>query len=92
MSPVNSKIQAAIADSIATAQPISVAISVDEIQDIIGWILLNYDDVDYDHFPNRITIFGDDPSVSIPDDGEGDEGHFVLHLVFPVTQSNPYAE
>lgn len=86
-------ILAAIADSIATAQPISVAIPADSIESAIAFIRSNFVDVDFDPFPDRITIFGDDPSIPVPDDGDGYEAHFVLDLVFPVaSQSNPYAE
>ena len=85
-------ILAAVADSVATAQPVNVAVPADSIESAIAFIRSRFADVDWDTFPNRITIFGDDPSIPIPDDGEGDEGHFVLHLVFPASQSNPYAE
>lgn len=88
----------AIDESVATARPVNVAIStasVDEAVDLmeaVTFIRHRFDDVDWDIFPNRITIFGDDASVPVADDGDGDEGHFVLHLVFPVTPANPYAE
>lgn len=83
---------AAVADSIATARPVSVAIPADSIESAISFLRSRFDDVDWDSFPDRITIFGDDPSIPVADDGDGDEGRFVLHLVFPVTQSNPFAE
>lgn len=83
----------AVADSVATARPVNVAVPADSIESAVAFIRSRFADVDWDTFPNRITIFGDDPSIPIPDDGEGDEGHFVLNLVFPVgSQSNPYAE
>lgn len=86
-------ILAAIADSIATAQPISVAVPSADVDSAVAFIRSRYVDVDWDTFPNRITIFGDDASIPVADDGDGDEGHFVLDLVFPVgSQSNPYAE
>ena len=85
-------ILAAIADSIAMVKPISVAIPADSIKEAVTFIRSRFDDVDWDEFPDRVTIFGDDPSTPVPDDGEGDEAHFVLNLVFPVTQSNPYAD
>ena len=80
----------AIAESIANRSVPSVRIP--DIEKAIAWIERTFDDVDWDPFPDRITIFGDDPSVPVADDGDGDEGHFVLHLVFPVTPANPYAE
>jgi hypothetical protein len=35
-------------------------------------------DVDWDGFPNRVTIFGDDQRI----EGDEDEGLWVLNLVF----------
>lgn len=83
---------AAVADSIATAQPVSVAIPADGIESAIAFIRSRFVDVDFDPHPDRVTIFGDDSSVPVSADGDGDEGHFVLHLVFPVTTSNPFNE
>jgi len=92
LSPVNTAIRAAIADSIATAKPVSVAVPFADIDSAIAFIRSRFDDVDWDGFPDRVTIFGDDPSIPVSDDGDGDEGHFVLNLVFPINQSNPFAE
>ena len=83
---------AAIADSIATARCVRVATPASDIEAVVAWIERTFDDVDYDPHPDRITIFGDDPSIAVPDDGDGDEGHFVIDLVFPVTSSNPFNE
>jgi len=84
---------AAIADSIATARCVRVATPAPDIEAAIRFIRSRFVDVDFDPFPDRITIFGDDPSIPVADDGDGYEGHFVLDLVFPVgSQSNPYAE
>lgn len=83
---------AAVADSTATGLPVDVAIPADSIESAVAFIRSRFVDVDFDPFPDRITVFGDDPSIPVADDGNGDEGHFVLNLVFPVTQSNPYAE
>ena len=80
----------AIADSIATAQPVSIPVA--NVEASIAFILSRFADVDWDTFPDRITIFGDDSSIPVSESGDGDEGRFVLNLVFPVTQSNPYAE
>ena len=71
----------AVADSIATAQPVSVSVS--DIDAAVRFIRRSFVDVDYDSFPDRITIFGDDSSVWTDTDGDGDEGRFVLNLVFP---------
>lgn len=93
MSSMKLTLLAAVADSIAMARPVSVAIPADSIESAVTFIRSRFDDVDWDTFPNRITIFGDDPSIPVADDGDGNEGHFVIELVFPVgSQSNPYAE
>ncbi len=85
-------ILAAIADSIATAQPISVAVPSADVDSAVAFIRSHFVDVDFDPFPDRVTIFGDDPSIPVADDGDGDEGHFVIDLIFPVTSSNPFNE
>ena len=87
---MNSTLLTAIADSIATAQPVNVPVV--NVEASIAFILSRFADVDWDTFPDRITIFGDDSSIPVSESGDGDEGRFVLNLVFPVTQSNPYAE
>lgn len=92
MSSMKLTLLAAIADSIATARPVSVAIPADSIESAVAFIRSRYVDVDWDTFPNRVTIFGDDASIPVADDGDGDEGHFVIDLVFPVTSSNPFNE
>jgi hypothetical protein len=81
---------AAIADSIATARCVRVATPAPDIEAAIRFIRSRFVDVDYDPHPDRITIFGDDPSIAVPDDGDGYEAHFVIDLVFPVSQSNPF--
>ena len=80
----------AVADSIATAQPIDVPVA--NVEASIAFIRSRFVDVDWDTFPNRVTIFGDDQRIPVSESGDGYESHFVLNLVFPVTQSNPYAE
>lgn len=80
----------AVADSVATARPVNV--NVTDIDAAVRFIRRSFVDVDWDTFPDRVTIFGDDSSVWTSPDGDGDEGRFVLNLVFPVTQSNPFAE
>ena len=89
--PLSQAILAAVADSIATAQPITVP--VDDVQTAIGFILVNFEDVDFDSFPDRITIFGDDSSVWTDPNGDGDEGRFVLNLMRSVSlTANPFNE
>jgi hypothetical protein len=81
----------AVADSIATAQTISVSVS--DVDAAIRFIRRSFVDVDFDPFPDRVTIFGDDPSIPVSADGEGDEGHFVLNLMRPaVLTANPFNE
>ena len=81
----------AIADSIATAQTVSVPIA--DIDAAIRFIRRSFVDVDYDSFPDRITIFGDDSSVWTDPNGDGDEGHFVLNLMRPASlTANPFNE
>ena len=80
---MNSTLLTAIADSIATAQPVNVPIV--NVEASIAFILSRFADVDWDTFPDRITIFGDDASIPVSESGDGYDGHFVLNLVFPVT-------
>ncbi len=68
----------AVADSIATARPVSVSVSVSDIDAAVTFLRSRFVDVDYDRFPNRITIFGDDQRI----EGDEDEGLWVLNLVF----------
>ena len=75
----------AIADSVATALPVDVNVPCVNIDAAIRFIRSRFVDVDYDSFPDRITIFGDDQRIPVSPNGDGDEGHFVLNLVFPVT-------
>ena len=74
-------IAAAVADSIATGQPVTVTVS--NVEAAIRFIRRSFVDVDFDPFPDRITIFGDDPSVPVSESGDGYEAHFVLNLVCP---------
>lgn len=71
----------AVADSTATGLPVDVSIPADSIESAIAFLRSHFVDVDYDRFPNRITIFGDDQRI----EGDEDEGLWVLNLVFPVT-------
>lgn len=87
----NESILTAVADSIATAQTVSV--SVTDVDAAIRFIRRSFVDVDFDSFPDRITIFGDDSSVWTSPDGDGSEGRFVLNLMRPVSlTANPFAE
>jgi hypothetical protein len=72
-----SSIRSAIAESIRDRSVPYVGVS--DLDATVRWIERNFDDVDWDPFPDRITIFGDDPSVPCDDNGEG--SHFVLYLV-----------
>jgi hypothetical protein len=72
-------LRSAIDDSIANASVPTVR--VPDLDATVRWIERNFHDVDWDPFPDRITIFGDDPSIPVSESGDGDEGHFVLNLV-----------
>ena len=74
-------IAAAVADSIATGQPVTVTVT--DIDAAVRFIRRSFVDVDFEPFPDRITIFGDDPSVPVSESGDGYEAHFVLNLVCP---------
>ena len=74
-------LRAAIADSIATGQCITVPIT--DLENTLRFIGCHYDDCDFDCFLNQTTIFGDDPSVPVSEEGDGYEAHFVLNLVCP---------
>ena len=68
----------AVADSTATGLPIDVPISFANVEASITFLRSRFVDVDYDRFPNRVTIFGDDQRIQ----GDEDEGLWVLNLVF----------
>lgn len=68
----------AVSDSVATAQVVDVAIPADSIDSAVAFLRSRFVDVDWDKFPNRITIFGDDQRI----EGDEDEGLWVLNLVF----------
>ena len=67
----------AVADSVATGLPIDVTIPANSIESAIAFLRSRFVDVDYDTFPNRVTIFGDDQRI----EGDEDEGLWVLNLV-----------
>ena len=72
-------IAAAAADSIATAQPVTVTVT--NVENAIRFLRSRFVDVDWDSYPDRVTIFGDDSSIPVSESGDGDEGHWVLNLV-----------
>jgi len=74
-------IRTAIADSIATGQCVTVPIT--DLENTLRFIGCHYNDCDFDSYLNQTTIFGDDPEITISDDGDGYEAHFVLNLVCP---------
>jgi hypothetical protein len=87
----NESILTAVADSVATALPVSV--SVPDIDAAVRFIRSRFVDVDFDPFPDRITIFGDDQRIPVSPNGDGCEGHFVLNLMRPVSlTANPFNE
>jgi hypothetical protein len=74
----NESLLTAVADSVATALPVDVPISFESVDAAIALLRSRFVDVDYDTFPNRVTIFGDDQRI----EGDEDEGLWVLNLVF----------
>jgi hypothetical protein len=68
----------AVADSVATGLPVDVPISFESVDAAIEFLRSRFMDVDWDGFPNRVTIFGDDQRI----EGDEDEGLWVLNLVF----------
>jgi hypothetical protein len=76
-------IAAAVDDSVATAQPVTVTVT--NVENAIRFLRSRFVDVDWDFYPDRITIFGDDQRVHVSESGDGDEGHWVLNLVIPQT-------
>jgi hypothetical protein len=72
------RILTAVADSVATGLPVDVAISFESVDASIRFLRSRFMDVDWDGFPNRVTIFGDDQRI----EGDEDEGLWVLNLVF----------
>ncbi len=75
---LNESLVTAVADSVATALPVNVPISFSNVDDAIAFLRSRFVDVDYDTFPNRVTIFGDDQRI----EGDEDAGLWVLNLVF----------
>ena len=78
---MQNELLAAIADSIAAARAVNVAVPADSIESAVAFIRSRFDDVDWDEFPDRVTIFGDDPSVPVSESGDGLESHFVLEIL-----------
>ena len=74
----NESLLTAVSDSVATALPIDVPISFTNVDAAINFLRSRFMDVDWDGFPDRVTIFGDDQRI------EGDEyaGLWVLNLIF----------
>jgi hypothetical protein len=68
----------AVADSVATGLPVDVAIPFSQVDAAIALLRSRFMDVDWDGFPNRVTIFGDDQRI----EGDEDAGLWVLNLVF----------
>jgi hypothetical protein len=68
----------AVTDSTATGLPVSVPISFADVDAAVDFLRSRFADVDWDTFPNRVTIFGDDQRI----EGDEDEGLWVLNLVF----------
>ncbi len=80
------QILTAVADSVATAQLVTVTLpSLEAIDAAVGFLQRHYVDVDYDRIGCSVTIFGDDQRVHVSESGDGDEGHWVLNLVIPQT-------
>jgi hypothetical protein len=75
---VKEKLLTAVADSVATALPVDVAIPFSQVDAAIRFLRSRFMDVDWDGFPNRVTIFGDDQRI----EGDEDAGLWVLNLVF----------
>jgi hypothetical protein len=74
----NESLVTAVADSVATALPVDVAMPFTSVDAAISFLRSRFVDVDYDTFPNRVTIFGDDQRI----EGDEDAGLWVLNLVF----------
>jgi hypothetical protein len=74
----NESLLTAVADSVATGLPVDVPISFESVDAAISFLRSRFMDVDWDGFPNRVTIFGDDQRI----EGDEDEGLWVLNLVF----------
>ena len=68
----------AVADSVATALPIDVPIPYVDIDAAVAFLRSRFVDVDWDTFPNYVTIFGDDQRIQ----GDENEGLWVLNLIF----------
>ncbi len=72
----------AVADSVATAQLVTVTLpSLEAIDSAVGFLKSHYLDVDYDRIGYSVTIFGDDQRI----EGNEDEGLWILNLVIPST-------
>jgi hypothetical protein len=76
--PMKENLLTAVANSVATALPVDVAISFESVDAAIALLRSRFVDVDYDTFPNRVTIFGDDQRI----EGDEDAGLWVLNLIF----------
>lgn len=71
-------LRTAIADSIATGQPVTITLpSLDAIDAAVGFLKQRFVDVDYDRIGCSVTIFGDDQRI----EGDEEAGLWVLNLV-----------
>jgi len=75
---MNETLLTAVADSVATGLPVDVAMPFTSVDAAIAFLRSRFVDLDWDGFPNRVTIFGDDQRI----EGDEDEGLWVLNLVF----------
>ena len=76
--PMKENLLTAVADSVATALPVDVPISFVNVDAAIAFLRSRFVDVDWDTFPNYVTIFGDDQRI----EGDENEGLWVLNLIF----------
>jgi hypothetical protein len=82
----NESLITAVADSVATAQLVTVTLpSLAAVDAAVDFLKQRYVDVDFDGIGNGVTIFGDDQRIHVSESGDGDEGHWVLNLVIPQT-------
>jgi hypothetical protein len=79
---VTESLVTAVADSVATALPVTVTLpSLAAVDAAVAFLKQRYVDVDFDGIGNGVTIFGDDQRIQ----GDESEGLWILNLVIPST-------
>lgn len=73
--------QILVAIGLSIATKTCPVVEVANVEAACRFIQSRFDDVDWDWEGDGASIFGDDPSIPVCDDDEGNEAHFTIDLV-----------